>query len=67
MLFEPKKDGRIRFCVYYRKLNTASVRDSYQLHRMEIVLNLSAMTRFFPSWIRTADTGKYRSEREIGK
>ncbi len=35
VLFAPKKDGRLRFCVDYRKLNEMTVRDSYPLPRMD--------------------------------
>ncbi len=35
VLFDPKKDGKLRFCVDYRKLNTLTVRDSYPLPRMD--------------------------------
>ena len=35
VLFGPKKDGRLRFCVDYRKLNTMTVKDSYPIPRMD--------------------------------
>ena len=35
VLFAPKKDGRIRFCIDYRRLNTLTVKDSYPLPRMD--------------------------------
>ena len=31
VLFQAKKDGTLRFCVDYRKLNAVTVRDSYPL------------------------------------
>ena len=35
VLFAPKKDGKLRFCIDYRKLNTMTVKDSYPLPRMD--------------------------------
>lgn len=42
-LFAPKKDGSLRFCVYFRKLNAIAVLDSYPIPSMdECVLNLGS-------------------------
>ena len=35
----PKKDGKLRFCVDYRKVNEVTVRDSYPLPRMDEYLD----------------------------
>lgn len=59
VLFAPKKDGTLRFFVDYRKLNTASLRDSYPLPRITSVFNLLRTPRYYRHWTRTVDTGNY--------
>ena len=39
VLFAPKKDGRLRFCIDYRKLNSMTVKDTYPLPRMDECIN----------------------------
>ena len=43
----PKKDGSIRFCVDYRKLNSATTRDSYPLPRIDDCLNALGGNKYF--------------------
>lgn len=35
IVFDPKKDETLRFCVDYRELNAITVRDSYPFPSME--------------------------------
>lgn len=35
IIFDPKKDGSVRFCADYQKLSAVTVRDSYPLPRMD--------------------------------
>ena len=45
----PKKDGTIRFCVDYRKLNAITVKDSYALPRIDDALATLSGNKFFTS------------------
>ncbi|KAI8480272.1 hypothetical protein Bbelb_419750 [Branchiostoma belcheri] len=42
-----KKDGSFRFCVDYRKLNQATVKDAHPLPRTDVVLDALAGSAFF--------------------
>ena len=42
-----KKDGGIRFCVDYRKLNLATVKDAYPLPQIDDTLDMLAGKRWF--------------------
>ena len=44
-----KKDGRIRLCVDYRKLNTRTVRDAFPLPRIEESLDVLRKAKYFTS------------------
>ena len=35
VLFAPKKDGRLRFCIDYGRLNTITVKYSYPIPRLD--------------------------------
>ena len=47
VLFAPKKDGKLRFCIDYRKLNQASVKDSYPLPRMDECIDSLGTAKIF--------------------
>jgi hypothetical protein len=44
-----KKDGSLRFCVDYRKLNSATVKDSYPLPRIDSSLDSLGGSEYFSS------------------
>ena len=50
----PKKDGKIRFCVDYRRLNAATKKDVYPLPRIEDILDTLGQTRYFTTLDLTA-------------
>ena len=43
----PKKDGNVRFCVDYRKVNAVTRRDAYPLPRMDDTLDTLAGAKWF--------------------
>lgn len=49
VLFVPKKDGRLRMCVDYRKLNSVTRRDRYPLPLLKDLLNEAAGFHYFAS------------------
>ena len=49
-VFVPKKDGSIRFCVDNRKLNIATIKDSYLLSRInEVIDSIGNFSKLFPT------------------
>ena len=42
----PKKDGNLRFCVDYRKLNAVTIRDAYLLPRIDDTLDSLQQAKF---------------------
>jgi hypothetical protein len=47
VVLSPKKDGTMRFCVDYRKLNELTVKDSYPLPHTQDVLDYMSTAQFF--------------------
>ncbi len=47
VLFVPKKDGKLRFCIDYRKLNSMTVKDSYPIPRMDECIDTLGEARVF--------------------
>lgn len=43
----PKKDGSLRFCVDYRRLNAVTVRDSYPIPRMDECIDSVGEAKLF--------------------
>lgn len=47
VLFVPKKDGQLRFCVDYRRLNEMTLKDSYPLPRMDDCIDSLGQAKIF--------------------
>ena len=45
----PKKDGKLRFCVDYRRLNAATRKDVYPLPRIDDILDTLGRVKYFTS------------------
>ena len=59
-----KKDGSLRFCIDYRKLNELTVKDSYALPRIEEMMDLLSGAQFYSSL--DMRKGYYQMEIEEG-
>ena len=47
VLFVPKKDGRIHFCIDYRKMNSMTVNSTYPLLRMDECIDSLVEAHYF--------------------
>jgi transposase InsO family protein len=59
-----KKDGTLRFCVDYRKLNAATVRDVYPLPRIDDTLDKLGGARYFSALDLTSGYWQVEMEQE---
>lgn len=63
IVFEPKKEGLLRFCVDYRKFNAIKILYSSPLHRMDLCINSirEGRRRYLRSLTRISDTVNSKS------
>jgi hypothetical protein len=47
VVLAPKKDGTMRFCIDYRKLNDITIRDAYPIPRIDDTLDALQHAQFF--------------------
>ncbi len=47
MVLVPKKDGNLRFCVDYRKMNAVTRKDVYPLSRVDDILDTLGKAKYF--------------------
>ena len=53
----PKRDGSMRFCVDYRKLNSVTIRDQYPLPEIQDIFDQVGGSTIFSLWTLRPDTG----------
>ena len=49
IMLVPEKDGSLRFCIDFRKLNSITKKDVYPLPRIEDILDTLGETKYFTS------------------
>ena len=54
-----KKDGSLRFCVDYRRLNSITCKDVYPLPRVDDILSALGKSQYFCLLIWPPDTGRW--------
>ena len=55
-----KKDGSLRFCTDFRKLNSRTIRDAYVLPRIDSTMDTLMVQNIFQNLTCAVDTGKLR-------
>ena len=62
-----KKDGSLRFCVDYRKVNAVTNKDAYPLTRVDETLDTISVSQLFSTLDLLSGIGKLRCHRQIEK
>ena len=57
-----KNDGSLRFCVDFRQLNAATVKDAHPLPRIDDLLDALHGAKWFPPWTSKVGTGRCLSQ-----
>lgn len=60
ILFASRRDGSLKFCVEYWKLNAVTKRESYTIPRMDKCIEYLGDAFTFPLLTLTSATGKQR-------